>query len=75
MSGGSTGWPPAGCMGLAQALGVEVGYFFEELESSAAMLPPQQLMLLDLVRNYLNISDPRASQALAAPADRDDRTG
>jgi hypothetical protein len=39
-------------------------------------------MLLDLVRNYLNISDSRhreailaLAQALAAPANRDDKTG
>jgi transcriptional regulator with XRE-family HTH domain len=59
--------------GLAQALGVEVGYFFEELESSAAMLPPQQRMLLDLVRNYLNISDPRHREAILVLAKRSPR--
>ena len=41
---------------IAQALGVEVSYFFEGLQTADRFVPsPQQRMLLDLARNYLNI--------------------
>jgi transcriptional regulator with XRE-family HTH domain len=42
--------------GIAQALGVEVSYFFEGLQTAERfVLSPQQQMLLDLARNYVNI--------------------
>ena len=52
---------------IAQALGVEVGYFFEGLKSPDDFVPtPQQRMLLDLARNYLDIRDPRHQEAIIA---------
>ena len=52
---------------IAQALGVEVGYFFEGLQSPDDFVPtPQQRMLVDLARNYLNIPDPRHREAIVA---------
>jgi transcriptional regulator with XRE-family HTH domain len=41
---------------IAQALGVEVSYFFEGLQTADhIVLSRQQRMLLDLARHYLNI--------------------
>jgi transcriptional regulator with XRE-family HTH domain len=41
---------------IAQALGVEVSYFFEGFQTADRSVPsPQQRMLLDLAENYLNI--------------------
>jgi transcriptional regulator with XRE-family HTH domain len=41
---------------IAQALGVEVSYFFEGWQTADRFVPsPQQQMLLDLARNYVNI--------------------
>src|SRR5919106_712952 len=41
--------------GIAGALGVEVGYFYEGVESGGDFVPsPSQRMLLDLARNFLN---------------------
>jgi transcriptional regulator with XRE-family HTH domain len=41
---------------IAQALGVEVSYFYDGLQTADRFVPsPQQRMLLDLARNYLNI--------------------
>jgi transcriptional regulator with XRE-family HTH domain len=65
---------------IAQALGVEVGYFFEGLQTADRFVPsPQQQMLLDLARDYLNIPDPRhreailsLARALAEAANEDD---
>jgi transcriptional regulator with XRE-family HTH domain len=38
---------------IARALGVEVGYFFEGVETEGAVRPnPQQRMLLELARNF-----------------------
>ena len=52
---------------IAQALGVEVGYFFEGLQSPDHFVPtPQQRMLLDLARNYLNIQVPEHQKAIVA---------
>ena len=54
---------------IAQALGVDVGYFFEGLQTADRFVPsPQQRMLLDLARNYLNIPDPRHREAVATLA-------
>jgi transcriptional regulator with XRE-family HTH domain len=54
---------------LAQALGVEVGYFYEGLQIGGGFVPsPSQRMLLDLARNFLNIPDPRHREAVATLA-------
>ena len=54
---------------VAQALGVEVSYFFEGLQTADRFVPsPRQRMLLDLARNYLNIPDPRHREAVVALA-------
>jgi transcriptional regulator with XRE-family HTH domain len=52
---------------IAQALGVEVGYFFEGLHTADRFVPsPQQRMLLELARNYLNIPVPEHQKAIVA---------
>ena len=49
------------------ALGVEIGYFFEGLQTAERFVPsPQQRMLLDLARNYLNIRVPEHKKAIVA---------
>ena len=54
---------------IAQALGVEVGYFYEGIEAADRFVPsPQQRMLLDLARNYLNIPVPEHQKAIVALA-------
>jgi transcriptional regulator with XRE-family HTH domain len=54
---------------IAQALGVEVGYFYEGLQTAGRLVPsPQQRMLLDLARNYLNIPIRAHREAIAALA-------
>jgi transcriptional regulator with XRE-family HTH domain len=54
---------------IAQALGVEVSYFFEGLPTTGGLMPsPQQRMLLELARNYLNIPHPRHREAIVALA-------
>jgi transcriptional regulator with XRE-family HTH domain len=41
---------------IAQGLGVQVSYFFEGLDTAGRFVPsPQQFMLLDLTRDYVNI--------------------
>ena len=51
---------------IARALAVEVGYFYEGLQLGGGFVPsPSQRMLLDLVRNFLNIPDPRHREAVA----------
>ena len=55
--------------GMARALRVEVGYFFEGLESADLFVPSsQQRMLLDLARNYLDIPVPEHREAIVALA-------
>jgi transcriptional regulator with XRE-family HTH domain len=50
---------------VAQALGVEVGYFFEG--TAGRLMPsPQQRMLLGLARNYLNIPVRAHREAIVA---------
>jgi transcriptional regulator with XRE-family HTH domain len=52
---------------IAQALGVDVSYFFEGLQTAVRLVPsPQQRMLLDLARNYLNIPVPDHQKAIVA---------
>ena len=54
---------------IAQGLGVEVGYFFEGLETANRLVPsPQQRMLLDLTRNYVNIPVRKHQAAILAIA-------
>ena len=68
---------------IAQALGVEVSYFFEGLQTTGGLLPsPEQRMLLDLARNYLNIPVREHREAIVALAralaegeDADNRPG
>jgi transcriptional regulator with XRE-family HTH domain len=55
---------------IAQALGVDIGYFFEDVEPGKAprVVPaemmPQQRMLLELARNFANIPSRRHQEAL-----------
>jgi transcriptional regulator with XRE-family HTH domain len=50
---------------LAQALGVEVGYFYESLQTAGGLMPsPNRRMLLDLARSFMNIPDPEHRKAL-----------
>jgi transcriptional regulator with XRE-family HTH domain len=55
---------------IAQALGVEIGYFFEEVEPDRQSRPkqtelmPQQRMLLELARNFANIQNRKHQDAL-----------
>jgi hypothetical protein len=54
---------------IARALRVEAGYFYEDLQIGGGFVPsPSQRMLLDLVRNFLNIPDPRHREAVATLA-------
>jgi transcriptional regulator with XRE-family HTH domain len=54
---------------IAQALGVEVSYFFEGLQTADRIVPsPQQRMLLDLARHYLNIPVREQREAIIALA-------
>ena len=66
---------------IAQALGVEVGYFYEGLKIGGSLVPsPSRRMLLDLARNFLNIPNAghreavaRLARALAEGENGDDR--
>ena len=50
---------------MAQALGVEVDYFFAGLGSRPAFKPSgRQLLLLELTRSFLAIPDPRRQALL-----------
>jgi transcriptional regulator with XRE-family HTH domain len=55
---------------IAQALGVEVSYFFEDVEperrnkTKASELMPQQRMLLELARNFAGIGSRKHQDAL-----------
>ena len=50
---------------IAQTLGVEVGYFFDGMDSERSFKPtPQQRRLLELARNFAGISDARHREAL-----------
>ena len=54
---------------IGRALGVGVSYFYEGLQTGGGLVPsPSQRMLLDLARNFLNISDPRHREAVATLA-------
>jgi transcriptional regulator with XRE-family HTH domain len=54
---------------IAQALGVDVSYFYEGLQTADRFVPsPQQRMLLDLARNYVNIPVREHREAIVALA-------
>ncbi len=55
---------------IAQALGVDIGYFFEDVEPTRNRatreqeLMPQQRMLLELARNFANIQNRKHQEAV-----------
>ncbi len=55
---------------IAQALGVDIGYFFEDIEPDRGAKPkptemmPQQRMLLELARNFASITNRRHQDAI-----------
>ena len=51
---------------IAQALGVEVGYFYEGMEAQPGRFEPtaQQRLVLELSRNFVAISDRRRQEAI-----------
>ena len=51
---------------IAQALGVPVGYFFDGLTTTpgAVQVSPQHHLMLELVRNFMAISDRRQQEAI-----------
>jgi transcriptional regulator with XRE-family HTH domain len=54
---------------IAQALGVEVGYFFEGLgRDNAIRATPQQRMLLELARNVISIPERKQQDAVCSLA-------
>ncbi|MCS6779921.1 MAG: helix-turn-helix domain-containing protein [Geminicoccaceae bacterium] len=54
---------------IAQALGVDVGWFFEGLETDRQFKPtPQQRMLLELARNFVAMPNRKYQDALCALA-------
>ena len=52
---------------LAQTLGVEVGYFYQEVTAASAAVEQleSRRLLLELVRNYLNIPNPAHQKAIS----------
>jgi transcriptional regulator with XRE-family HTH domain len=54
---------------IAQALGVEVGYFFEGLgKDNAVKMTPQQRLLLELGRNFIAIPIRKHQEAICSLA-------
>jgi len=54
---------------IAQALGVDVSYFFEGMDSDRTFKPtPQQRMLLELARNFIAMSNRKHQEALCSLA-------
>jgi transcriptional regulator with XRE-family HTH domain len=54
---------------IAQGLGVQVSYFFEGLDTAGRFVPsPQQRILLDLTRDYVNIPVRKHREAIVALA-------
>jgi transcriptional regulator with XRE-family HTH domain len=52
---------------IAHGLGVDVGYFFEGLESEQQSAPtPQQRVFLDLARNFRNIRTAKHQEAICS---------
>jgi len=52
--------------GIANAMSVNVGYFFEGLDGQVSPLTEQQRRCLDLVRNYAKIRSDRHQQAVSS---------
>ncbi len=54
---------------IAQALGVDVGYFFEGMDDERGFKPtPQQRMLLELARNFISIRNRKHQEAICGLA-------
>ena len=54
---------------IAQALGVDVSYFFEGLGSNKAFsATPQQRLLLELARNFISIPERKHQEAVCSMA-------
>ena len=54
---------------IAQALGVEVSYFFQGMDAEESFRPtPQQRMLLDLARNFISMPSRRHQEAICSLA-------
>jgi transcriptional regulator with XRE-family HTH domain len=53
---------------IAQALGVEIGYFFEGLGRDSAQAPPQQRLQLELARNVISIPIRKHQEAICSLA-------
>src|ERR687892_1319392 len=54
---------------MARVLGVEVSHFYEGLQSDRSFAPTtQQRLLLELTRNFVNITNQRHREALATLA-------
>jgi transcriptional regulator with XRE-family HTH domain len=55
---------------IAQALGVDIAYFFEDIDpgkqqrQTASEMMPQQRMLLELARNFASISNKKHQEAI-----------
>ena len=50
---------------IAQALGVDVGYFFDAMDSERSFKPtPQQRMLLELARNFISMPSHKHQEAI-----------
>jgi transcriptional regulator with XRE-family HTH domain len=50
---------------VAQALGVDVGYFFDGMDSERSFKPtPQQRMLLELARNFISMPSRKHQEAI-----------
>ena len=56
---------------IAQALGVDVGYFFDGMDSERSFKPtPQQRMLLELARNFISMPSRKHQEAHLQPRPR-----
>ncbi|MEO1017544.1 MAG: helix-turn-helix transcriptional regulator [Pseudomonadota bacterium] len=54
---------------IAQALGVDVSYFFEGMHDDASFKPtPQQRMLLELARNFIALPSRKHQEAICSLA-------
>jgi transcriptional regulator with XRE-family HTH domain len=56
--------------GIAQALGVKVGYFYDGLASTPGPVKasPQQRLMIELARNFVAIADRRQQEAICSLA-------
>ena len=54
---------------IAQALGVDVGYFFDGMDNEHSFKPtPQQRMLLELARNFISMPSRKHQEAMCSLA-------